>query len=257
MTRTRSKCFTDAEVRAILDGRKTQFREVIRPSRKCRKMFSHQTSYPADRWWIGPHPVSGYQAIDDPSGPYRDLAFGEKGFPCPYAVGDLIRVRETWGIGTRPDPFEGWRDGIEYRADVAYLDDGDDLTLYPAPRDIDLTRYEGDSWRSPATMPPWAVRETLEVVERRCQRLQDISAEDAMAEGAGWEYQGMDRYGNHLDGWYMYERPADPGYCLGSSRAAFGNAWCRRYGKYKRGVLDTSPFDRNDWVWAITFRRKP
>lgn len=146
--RTRTKCFTDAEVRAIRDGRKTQFREVIRPSRKS----------------------------------------------FPYVVGDLIRVRETWSyIGEHVRP-----------AAYLYAADG---------------RNEWLQYYSPARMPAAASRYTIEVVNVRCQQVQDIAEDDAIAEGLSTRDTGANGV-QYLDG--------SPGGWWRDPRRAFSVLWDRR-----------------------------
>ena len=83
---------------------------------------------------------------------------------CPYGIPDERRyVRETWGVGSRPDPSGGY-DGIEYRADTTW-DDGYGIPCYhvDAPDDVELCDYRG-GWLSPVTMPKWASRLKIEVV---------------------------------------------------------------------------------------------
>lgn len=80
---------------------------------------------------------------------------------CPLgAPGDALYGQEVWGVGCRPDPFDGCRDGVEYQADESCLDDGDDLTLYSVepPGGEDLCQWEGKGWQAAETMPEWASR---------------------------------------------------------------------------------------------------
>lgn len=101
-----------------------------------------------------------------------------------YEPGDRLWVRETWGVGCRPDPRYGWRDGVEYRADEAYCDDVELLPLY-SPSTPDDFDYEDmpRGWRPSIHMPRWASRITLEVTGVRVERLQDICGYDARSEG--------------------------------------------------------------------------
>lgn len=161
--------FSGPMVRAILDGRKTQTRRVIKPQptegqaepleyriARIALMPPRSTGEAHEAWW-----ASG----DDLIGPIPR---------CPYGVpGDRLWVRETWALVPR----------TAYRSST-----GVEQTLNPA-NDHDAAVYrEGwvrvaPSWRSPIFMPRWASRLTLEVTEVRVQRLQEISAEDVAAEG--------------------------------------------------------------------------
>jgi hypothetical protein len=99
-------------------------------------------------------------------------------------VGDLLYVRESWGVGTRPCPFKGCIDGFEYRADQEFLDEHDALPLYQIepPEGFEMEDWR-DGWRPSIHMPRWLSRLTLEVIRVRFDRLQAISHADALAEG--------------------------------------------------------------------------
>ena len=139
--------FSGEMVRAILDGRKTQTRRVIKPQPSAGVRRS----------------VFVLSGLEDGHG--RELR-------CPYGrPGDTLWVRETWQavsgndrarhIMTHPRPDRGW---LEYAA---------------TPR-ADEPAYK---WRPSIHMPRWASRITLEVTGVRVERLQDISEADAWAEG--------------------------------------------------------------------------
>lgn len=155
--------FSGPMVCALLDGRKTQTRRIIKPRSKYRaSLFDGSWT---DEYVMEPGNAD-WRAQD-----------------VPFSVGDLLWVKETWGGATRPCPVDGWRDGIEYRAD----DDGsgDPLPVYSVNWPDDFTVDEiPDGWRPSIYMPRWASRITLSVTEVRVQRLVDIEEEDAEAEGA-------------------------------------------------------------------------
>jgi hypothetical protein len=140
-------------VRALLDGRKTQTRRVLKEQR--------HVATPAmvgGRWqWQG-----------FPGAKLGDVVLR-------YAPGDRLWVKEAWRTGRYYDdlsPFEiGGDCPIKYEADGA-------IDLHAGPMDGSWGRY-----RHARFMPRWASRLTLPVREVRAQRVQDISAEDAVAEG--------------------------------------------------------------------------
>jgi len=142
--RERPIIFSAPMVRAILDGRKTQMRRVIK---------GYQGS------WLG---------ISDPA--------IEK---CPYGVpGDRLWVRHVHWRGGGPandqvwDEFtrtSRWQDGREIKDHGLVLDEnGKHILLKKKP---------------PIFMPRWAARIFLELTSVRIGKLWDISGEDVVAEG--------------------------------------------------------------------------
>lgn len=147
--RERPILFSTEMVRAILDGRKTQTRRVMTP----------QPEYdPGRRYliWLKNGLRQG-----------SPIKYAGWWFDSPYGQpGDLLWVRETWAVSsvwgnTKPSdlPTNG--------AAVFYFDEG-----------------FGDYKKRPSIhMPRWASRITLEVMNVRVERVQDISEADAIAEG--------------------------------------------------------------------------
>lgn len=149
--------FSAPMIHAILEGRKTQTRRVIRPSRCVRAGGFYN-----DRWLVRPHPEGGFWATDGGQGMKPLLGCGG-GFPCPYGVpGDTLWVRETFVSGTMNGGRDRW---VRYRAD-------DPTDLPPDTK-----------WKPSIFMPRWASRITLEVAGVRVEQIQDISESDAIAEG--------------------------------------------------------------------------
>ena len=202
-------------VRAILEERKTQSRRVIKPQPKF---------------------------IDSLNVPFKTDDANPKGIiNCPYGkVGDRLWVRETWGVGCRPDPNSGWVDGIEYKADESYLDDIESLPLRVID-DQDLEKYQRDGWNSPIFMPRWASRITLEITDIRVERVQDITEEDAILEGISRDFA------YECNGWVpSYTDPDSGGYA--DYIAAYRTLW--DYLNAKRGY----PWESNPWVWVVSFK---
>jgi len=145
-------------VRAVLDGRKTQTRRIVREA-----IPPHWRAYPPD----GSDGVWSVGFI----GPEMLLR-------CPHGVpGDRLWVRETW----RPEQLPGGSVQIIYRAGKA--------TQISVPAEGwtppgGWPRYDGgETWAPSILMPRWASRLTLEIVEVRVQRLHELTEEDARAEG--------------------------------------------------------------------------
>lgn len=98
---------------------------------------------------------------------------------CPYGVvGDHLWSKETW----KPDPSFGY----PQRTKPTELDHGTNI-LYRATLETSHPKYTWQHWRPSLFMCRWMSRITNEIVGIRVERLQDISAEDAKAEGVSWE----------------------------------------------------------------------
>jgi len=197
MTKEHPIIFNGPMVRAILAGRKTQTRRVMKPQ---------------------PDP-DGKVDVGE-IGSTRGFAYvrGSRGgrctkIPCPYGQpGDRLWVRETWAL-----------------TDQAGYHEADAWPVYRAD-DPDWETMEGWRWRPSIHMPRWASRITLEITDVHVERLQDISAGDAAAEG--------------VDGVVSVAITHDPV----PSRNAFRVLWDSINAKRGYG------WDANPWVWVIEFR---
>ena len=126
---------------------------------------------------------------------------------CPYGkTGGLIWVRET---------FSKYDDGLVYRATHKQLDG--------------VTK-----WTPSIHMPRWASRLTLRITNVRVERLQDISAADAAAEGCQLDHWITGVYPNH-----------DPGVDYDNKQLVnkFKNLWGSIYNNW----------NDNPWVWVYEF----
>jgi hypothetical protein len=83
-------------------------------------------------------------------------------------------------------------------------------------------------------MPRWASRITLEVLDVRVERLQDISEADARAEGAPPSHASIDRISRE------FGFPDFP-------RSWYGQLWGQ--------INGPGSWDSNPWVWCVSFRR--
>ena len=142
--------FSAPLVRALLDGRKTQTRRRLKPMRGVRiEEFQEK----------GPHPSGIGTVFECPRDKLR----------APYASGDRLWMREAHAFVGSCDPGL-----LVTRADYPHCVPGHYENVPPAS-DI--------RWRPSIYMPRWASRLTLIVSDVRVQRVQDISEEDAQAEG--------------------------------------------------------------------------
>lgn len=131
--------FNGEMVRAILDGRKTQTRRMVKPQPN----------------WI--RPCVGEDGIAHGycnSGP-------TEGLRCPFGqVGDQLWVREAWGLH-----------------DTLPKDGPDNATVYYRSTDGDRHDLRYQKWRPSIHMPRWASRITLEIIEVCVEQLQDIGSD--------------------------------------------------------------------------------
>jgi hypothetical protein len=238
--------FSGEMVRAILEGRKTQTRRVVK--------------WP--KWIYDDYDKERCSEIIN-SNEYRSVV--KRGncdgivgrMNCPYgAPGDVLYVRETWR-GWVPDTT--WM--IRYKADDSVVQsdcDWDEGPQYNSPFDLGLER-EPAKWRPSIFMPRWASRIQLRVVDVRVERLQKITDDDAKKEGCFFTDYGNrcfhpqpcplpKKHPSHpiKNGWKAYETTSSDE-CLGTPRMAFANLW-NSINK-KRGY----GWDENPWVWVVEF----
>lgn len=230
--------FSTPMVQAILEGRKTQTR------RAAAVPYGDHHGTDIMDWHLSKHPHFEYGKwwynVQSDVDSYNTFELKAKyGRP-----GDLLWVRETWGIGSRPNPFEGSIDGIEFKADAKYLDDIELLPLY-TPEGFDFEKYERAGWRPSIHMPKAAARIWLQVTDVRVERLQDISEEDAIAEGSRPRSHSCGGFG-------YYEAGGDIQDCICQKWdrepkvMGFFDLWSEINGK--------DSLDANPWVWAISFK---
>jgi len=142
--------FSAPMVRAILEGRKTQTRRVLKPIPKYKDgSWSHSGG---ERWHLEKRVPQDHGRV----------FIADRGdWWCPFgSIGDRLWVRETF---TTNGPAK-----IDYRAD------GDPACAYRI------------RWMPSIHMPRWICRITLDVVAVRVERLQEISEDDMQAEGVDW-----------------------------------------------------------------------
>ncbi|PHH04072.1 hypothetical protein [Leclercia adecarboxylata] len=162
----RGMIFNAEMVRALLDGRKTQTRRIMKvqpdtPEFGLRRIIESSIANEIGMYFWSQDDARGIKARSKP-------------FSCPYGgVGDRIWVRETWA-----EAGAGAPDLKLYRAN------------YPAhvPSHYEnVPPAEEIRWTPSIHMPRCASRILLEITDVRVERLNSISEEDAKAEGAPTE----------------------------------------------------------------------
>lgn len=157
----RGMIFNGEMVRALLDGRKTQTRRIMKPQPEVCSRGGH--------WWssnVFKTMLHVEEEMQNGKGGWGGLVGGA----CPFgAVGDRIWVRETWAeAGGNAPELQLYRANYPDHVPSHYEH------LKPA---------EEIRWRPSIHMPRWASRITLEITDVRVERLQNISQRDAVAEG--------------------------------------------------------------------------
>ncbi|MBF9233969.1 hypothetical protein [Microvirga alba] len=200
----RSILFSGPMVRALLDGRKTQTRGILKPQPAEWQAKVIDISKPffceeeggwgqVETIWSGPLVPGMCEPEREEWRPLKGLRF---------AVGDRLWVRENIALP---------RNWVKYGP-----------VYYAADKHFFMNQtFDVERLRPSIHMPRWASRLTLIVTDVRVQRLQDISEEDAFAEGAPWE-----------DCWPTY-------------RQSFEALW--------ESINGADAWEANPWVAAYTF----
>ena len=192
--------FSGDMVRAILDGRKTMTRRVVKMATP--PQAERVQHFEGLRWdWLR----------------YDGLRLST--FKCPFGkTGDRLWVRETFRLSDPNDcacyePCRCRSGQPMYRADGHYHD----------------MEYK---WKPSIYMPRWSSRITLEVTGVRVERLQDISEEDAQAEGAPLELGVLER-------------------TILGAKARYRSGFVRLW----ESINGPGSWDANPWVWCVSFKR--
>lgn len=199
--------FSPPMVRAILAGRKTQTRRILKPQ----------------------HIPAGVRTLRFENQNAEELMHVAK---CPYgSPGDRLWVRETWGEVSHVD----WGDPRK-EPFVHVLGPDERCIIYREEALRHGFEWAGESeaerWRPSIHMPRWASRLALAITDVRVQRVQEISEEDACWEGAMGPFPTF----SHGE---IGEGGPD------SHRDGFADLW--------NSINGPDAWQRNDWVWALTF----
>lgn len=191
-------------VSALLGGRKTQTRRIVKPQPQ---LSPHHEPVRAEsrggQAWV-------FMVHSD----RRGYAWATGDVRCPYGrARDLLWARETWAqVGTH-----GTVGGhVRYRADEARA----------------LGAYGAQRWTPSIYMPRRVSRLTLRLLGVGVERLQEISEEDARAEGV---FRRGEQWSRSEDGEVLYD----------SARMAFCDLWCEINGR--------DSWNSNPWVWRLSF----
>ena len=213
--------FNTEMVRAILDGRKSCTRRIVKPQwEECPNCKYVHNEYIYDNLAENVYCARcGYPLV-----PERR---------APYQLGDILYVRETW------ERFECWNCEGDERGNCpkeqkkSVLDKTCGCYMYRATDEI-----SGDAkWHPSIHMPKEAARIWLKVTDVSVERLQNITEDGAKAEGANW------KNGKNV-GWEekMWRTAIE----------RFAKIWDSTI---KKSDLDRYGWNANPWVWVIEFER--
>lgn len=206
--------FNTEMVRAILEGRKSCTRRINKDANEY--TVPDMDFYNADRRTYAVHNYSDKEHKNK-------LSIAER--TCPICPGDVLYIRETWTEECGK---------YYYRADYDsdYLDPCETLSGgYPASCrnhpgcDGCMATSTRIHWHPSIHMPKEAARIWLKVTDVRVERLQDMTDDDAEAEGC-FDYT--------------------------STALGFPDVWDSTI---KKSDLDRYGWDANLWVWVISFER--
>lgn len=234
--------FSTPMVQAILDGRKTMTRRVV-----CKD--SHINNPDMVLCDITNDGVFAHFGLSPTGNP-------EAGYVSKYKTGDVLWVREThYAYGYWSTIVDSEKLKIEWRFHDVTLDFvfGPDEKKYlyeeNRPKEV-LKRNSGKmGWykRPSIHMPKSACRIFLQVKSVRPERLQDISKEDAIAEGIGrWVEERWTSKPTHYQV-YFQEDPKDPATYTSSAIDSFETLW--------KSINGPQSWDGNPWVWVVEFKR--
>lgn len=191
--------FTTEMIQAVLEGRKTMTRRIINPQ-------------PIDNTEIDGNFFDGrnrgYVKVDGHPNWQEQFAYEF----CPKKVGDLLWVRETFQtVDTFPEP--------DCFGKYLYKSMGDTC----------------EKWKPSIFMPKEAARIWLKITNIRVEKLQDISEEDAIAEGVNHGEQAAKSISGAKCAMIL------------NAKSEYFYLWSKINGE--------ESLQENPWVWVIEFKK--
>ena len=223
MSRVLPILFNTEMVRAILDGRKSCTRRIVKPQQfigllpdKCKNGVPEEF-------------LKKKKLMFKPYCDMTDIELINTAYKAPYQPGDILYVRETW---------------MDYAG----------LTMYKADCDIyrlDSLNFAGFGWKPSIHMPKEAARIWLKVTDVKVERLQEMKPVDVIKEGA------------YPDCWDCLNTYGESGSqcCYGTEEQCSQcdevmMEWEKLWNStIKKTDIDRYGWDTNPWVWVIEFER--
>jgi hypothetical protein len=207
--------FSTPMVQAILDGRKTQTRRII------------NNIHPNSKF----HPdlnLLGYTFVE-PDGKIKvpEMASVIQG---KYKVGDVLWVREKFR--RLVDCESGKFHSFSYYADMPE----------------EFHKQYPHKWKPSIHMPKAACRLFLEITNVRVERLQDISNEDAVAEGViSRVNHPINVFSKSFVTYYDYISKAFPSFGVINAKSSFASLW--------QSINGDESWNANPWVWVVELKK--
>ena len=189
--------FNTEMVRAILEGRKSCTRRIVKPQQLI-GMLPDKCKNGAPEEFL-----KEKKLMFKPHCDMTDIELINTAYKAPYQIGDILYVRETW---------------MDYAG----------LTMYKADCDkykLESLNFAGFGWHPSIHMPKEAARIWLKITDVRVERLQDMTDDDAEAEGC-FDYT--------------------------STALGFPDVWDSTI---KKSDIGSYGWDANPWVWVIEFEQ--
>lgn len=211
--------FKTEMVRAILDGRKSCTRRIVKPQQlvgllpdKCKNGVPEEF-------------LKEKKFMFKPYCDMTDVELISTAYKPPYQPGDILYVRETWNYFYALD---GNNQIIEETGRYYYR--ATDSFPYEEYVDASGKRHSNAPWRPSIHMPKEAARIWIKVTDVRVKRLQEMWASDVPKEGI------------------YFNKPTTADEML----MAFAKLW---NSTIKKSDLDRYGWDANPWVWVVEFER--
>lgn len=219
--------FNTDMVRAILDGRKTVTRRVVKAP-PHQDMPNNHNYCRMPLWMRIGKDEYGFRTLHYmdvvEQNPFKQIRYFES--LAPFDKGDILYVRETWGISN----FDCDRNVayIVYKASENEKDEGCQAVKFPDDKFENFYDYMSEN------SPKEAARIWLKVTDVRVEQLNDISGQEILKEGIN----------SHVH--------PDADYFNGNQKEMFAELWDSTI---KKSDLSLYGWEANPWVWVIEFER--
>ncbi len=257
--------FSGPMVRAILDGRKTQTRRIVKPQPTCPAVMSAWSDGKLIDCNGKAHCIWPADYVVPETGLRPDLFAS-----CPYGMpGARLWVRETFS-----DLIDPGADDKDVKKTV-WLEETSETEYWvvdyfaDGPHTRIMDKVGSRKWKPSIHMPRWASRINLKITGIRVERLQDITEADSVAEGVqpfwtspgylvveengntseiGEEFiHGIPKAGDEWLGMKVAHVQHKPGRQMWDARKSYCNLWSQINGPVS--------WDQNPWVWCVEFKR--